>query len=252
MECARVAAERGHQVTLVDDNGELGGTLAVIARDPNRAEFARYIAAMTNGLQAVAIELNHRLTADEVIARHPDVVVIATGAAERIPEVPGAGPSNVVTALDVLRGRHRTGERVVVVGGLDDHLPPLTVSDYLAGQGRAVTLLTETDGVGVGIELASRFLLVRRLLDQGVVLERLTALHNIGDGYIEVRNTFTNRTHRIDGVDTVVAACGRRSRTDLADQLRGRVAALHVIGDSLAPRRMVNATLDGARLAASL
>jgi hypothetical protein len=49
-----------------------------------------------------------------------------------------------------------------------------------------------------------------------------------------------------------VASCGRRSRTELADELRGRVPALHIIGDSLAPRRMVNATLDGARIAAAI
>ncbi|HEY2302533.1 MAG TPA: FAD-dependent oxidoreductase, partial [Acidimicrobiales bacterium] len=254
MECARVAVQRGHRVTLVDENDRLGGTLAVLAMDSNRAEFAGYVASMTRQLAdlGVAVELGRRLSADDAVARRPAVIVIATGAGEHLPDVPGADPSSVVTALQVLRGERPIGQRVVVVGGLDDHLPPLTVSDYLAEQGRAVTLLAETDGIGVGIELASRFALIRRLLEKGVVLERLTALRSIGPGWIEVRNTFTNQRRRIDGVDTVVASCGRRSRTELADELRGRVPALHVIGDSLAPRRMVNATLDGARIAAAI
>jgi thioredoxin reductase len=249
-----VAAQRGHQVTLVDDNDSLGGTLALIAKDPNRAEFARYVAAMTKALNdlGVVVEGQHRLQADEAIARRPDVVVIATGASDTRPRIPGVDAANVLTASDVLRGRKRTGQRVVVVGGLDDHLPPLTVSDYLAQRGRAVTLLTETDGVGVGIELASRFLLIRRLLERGVVIERLTGLVAIGPDHIEVRNTFTNERRRIDGVGTVVVACGRRSQSELADQLKDKVPALHVIGDSLAPRRMVNATLDGARVGVAI
>jgi hypothetical protein len=141
---------------------------------------------------------------------------------------------------------------VVVVGGLDDHLPPLTLCDHLADRGRAVTLLTETDGVGVAIEPAARFLLIRRLLDKGVTLERLAALSAVRPGCVEVRNTVTNGRWQIDGVDTVVLACGRRARRDMADRLKGRVAAVHVIGDSLAPRRMVNATLDGARVGVAL
>jgi NADPH-dependent 2,4-dienoyl-CoA reductase/sulfur reductase-like enzyme len=254
MECARVAARRGHRVTLVDDNETLGGTLAVLARDPNRSEFARHVAAMTKTLQdlGVNVQLRTRVTAGDVAGHQPDVVVIAAGATERRPDVPGADASNVVTALDVLRGRCPVHQSVVVVGGLDDHLPPLTVCDYLAQQGRDVTLLTETDGIGVGIELATRLVLIRRLLEQGVVLERLTALVAAGDNHVEVRNTFTNEHRRIEGIDTVVAACGRRSRTNLAEQLRGMVPALHVIGDALSPRRMVNATLDGARVGVSI
>jgi 2,4-dienoyl-CoA reductase-like NADH-dependent reductase (Old Yellow Enzyme family)/thioredoxin reductase len=249
MECARVAAIRGHQVTLVDDHAELGGTIAVIARDPNRSEFSRYVAAMAGRLPelGVRIELGRRVTAEDVLRRRADAVVVATGSTERVPDVAGAGSRAVVTALQVLRGEASVGRHVVVVGGLDDHLPPLTVSDHLADSGRVVTLLTETDGVGVAIEPAARFLLIRRLLDKGVTLERLTALAAVRAGCVEVRNTFTNQRRLIEGVDTVVLACGRRPRRDLADKLQGRVPAIHVIGDSLAPRRMVNATLDGAR-----
>ena len=254
MECARVAAARGHRVTLVDDQAELGGTIAAIARDPNRAEFSGYLAAMAGRLArlGVRVELGRRIGADDALRRRPDVVVVATGSVERVPSVPGASSAAVVTALQVLRGERSVGDRVVVVGGLDDHLPPLTVSDHLAGTGRQVTLLTETDGVGVAIEPAARFLLIRRLLDKGVTLERLTALSAVGDGSVDVRNTFSNERRQITGVDTVVLACGRRPRRDLADELAGRVPVIHVIGDSLAPRRMVNATLDGARLGVAI
>ncbi len=233
---------------------ELGGTIAAIARDPDRREFAGYVAFMARRLAKVGarIELGQHLGAEDVVARRPDVVVVATGSIERVPQVPGADGDGVITALQVLRGERVAGRRVVVVGGLEDHLPPLTVSDYLAGSGRQVTLLTETDGVGVAIEAAARFLLIRRLLDKGVVLERLTALSAVAKGAVEVRNTLTNERRRLGGVDTVVLACGRRPRRHLADELDGRVPALHVIGDSLAPRRMVHATLDGARTGVAL
>ena len=63
-----------------------------------------------------------------------------------------------------------------------------------------------------------------------------------------LRNTFTNSLSTLAGVDTLIFACGRRSRLELF----GVVAGAQPIGDALAPRRMLHATLDGARLGATI
>ncbi len=249
MECARVAAERGHQVRIVDEAAYLGGTLRVVGSDPNRRDFLVYLDGLAARLAVlgVSMELGHRLTADSPAIDAADAVVLATGSTPWIPPVPGIDRPHVSTCLEVIDGRAPLGSSVVVVGGLDDHLPPLTTADFVADGHRAVMLLAEPMIAGQAVEPATLFTLTRRLFDKGVEIVSMTALQEVGEHHLVVRNTVTNRTRRVDGVDTVVLACGRRPRRDLADALRARGRSFHLIGDCLSPRRLVHATLDGAR-----
>jgi hypothetical protein len=106
--------------------------------------------------------------------------------------------------------------------------------------------------MGEGIEPATRFELLKRLLQRGVELQPMTGLREIRRGEIVVHNTLT-REHRIQpGVDAVVIAGYRQPRAELADLLRERVKDLRLIGDCLSPRRLVHATLEGARLGSTV
>jgi 2,4-dienoyl-CoA reductase-like NADH-dependent reductase (Old Yellow Enzyme family)/thioredoxin reductase len=249
MECARVAAQRGHHVRLVDEAPHVGGTLRAVGSDPNRRDFLSYLDGMARQLDALAvgIHLGECVTADSTAVYEADTIVLATGATPWVPPVPGIDRPHVSTCLDVIEGRTVVGSSVVVVGGLDDHLPPLTTADFVADGRRRVLLLAEPMVAGQAIEPATLFTLTRRLLERGVEIVPMTALCEVGERHVVVRNTLTNRTRVIDGVDSVVLACGRRPRRELADALRARGRAFHLIGDCLSPRRLVHATLDGAR-----
>jgi 2,4-dienoyl-CoA reductase-like NADH-dependent reductase (Old Yellow Enzyme family)/thioredoxin reductase len=251
MECARVAAQRGHHVHLVDEASELGGTLRIVSTDPNRRDFGVYLDGLARQLDSlgVTLELEHSVGADARLVGEADTIILATGSTPWIPPVPGVDRSHVVTTLDVLQGRATVGCSVVVIGGLDDHLPPMTTADLVADGVRRVVLTAEPLVPGQAIEPATLYTLTRRLLDKGVDLVPMTALQEVGESHIVVRNTITNTTRVIDGVDTVVLACGRRPRVELATALRARHVPFHLIGDCLSPRRLVHATLDGARQA---
>jgi 2,4-dienoyl-CoA reductase-like NADH-dependent reductase (Old Yellow Enzyme family)/thioredoxin reductase len=249
MECARVAAQRGHRVRLVDEATAVGGTLRIVGSDPARSDFLTYIETMARRLEAlgVEVELGCPVDADSLAVDEADTIVLATGSTPWIPPVPGVDRPHVTTSLDVLEGRASIGRSVVVVGGLDDHLPPLTIADFVADGRRRVILLAEPMVAGQAIEPATLFTLTRRLLEKSVELVPMTALHEVGDDHVVVRNTLTNRTRVVEGIDSVVLACGRRPRRDLAAALQARRRPFHLIGDCLSPRRLVHATLDGAR-----
>jgi 2,4-dienoyl-CoA reductase-like NADH-dependent reductase (Old Yellow Enzyme family)/thioredoxin reductase len=252
MEAARVAALRGHHVYLADARRTIGGTPAVLALDPNRRNLRDHAAYFETQLRHldVMLMLGNEVTAEELIEFAPDAVVVATGGRPLVPDVPGIDRASVVHALDVLRGAP-TAPRVVVVGGLDKHLGPPTLAEFLADQGKDVELVSEQFDFAQGVEDGTRLPLFQRLRTKGVRVSMLHKLCSVDEHAVVVADTFTRQDRRIDGA-SVVLACGSVPDDRLARGLDGRVAEVHVVGDALAPRRMMHATLEGARAAMAI
>ena len=247
IECALNASARGHRVTLADRSAALGGFLDVLARTSEQARYGQYLDYASAALADTDVELRLGLEVDAALVRamSPDALVLATGARWRTALAGGA-----IDAATALADPERVGKRVVVAGGLDDHLPPLVVADYLARQGREVTLLTEAPMAGQALESASLYMLLKRLSLAGVEIRATTGAGALTRRSLAVRNSLTNIAGVIEDVDTLVVVDGRAPNDGLAAELRSLVPELHLIGDALSPRRMLHATLDGARLGA--
>jgi 2,4-dienoyl-CoA reductase-like NADH-dependent reductase (Old Yellow Enzyme family)/thioredoxin reductase len=246
LEAARVAALRGHHVYLADARRTIGGTPAVLALDPNRRNLRDHAVFFENQLARLGVELllGNRVDADEVAEFAPDAVVVATGGVPLVPEVPGV--DGALDALSVLEGAEVAAGTVVVVGGLDNHLGAPTMAELLADRGHRVELVSERFDFANGVEDGTRFPLMERLLRKGVTVSLLHRLVRIEDRSVVVSSTFSP-SERIVADATVVLACGLAPDERLADGLRGRVREVHVVGDALAPRRIMHATLEGAR-----
>jgi 2,4-dienoyl-CoA reductase-like NADH-dependent reductase (Old Yellow Enzyme family)/thioredoxin reductase len=252
MEAARVAALRGHHVFLADRRRALGGTPAVLALDPNRRNLRDHAAYFEVELRRLGVELllGNEVTADELVAFGVDAVVVATGGVPLVPEVPGIDHPSVVAALAAIEGAP-VGERVLVVGGLDKHLGAPTVAEMLADRGCEVELVSEQFDFAQGAEDGTRIPLRKRLADKTVRVSLLHALVRVEPAGPVVVDRLTGEERRLDGA-TVVLACGMAPDDRLARALEGRVPEVHVIGDALAPRRIMHATLEGARVASAL
>jgi len=249
LEAARVAGLRGHKVYLCDDKPEIGGTVRLLSRDPNRRNLLDHAVYFETELAKVDVEfvLGHRVEADDVAEFGADAVIIATGGTPVLPETPGlAGAANVCTALEVLHGRARLGRRVLVVGGIDNHLGAPTIAEHLHDRGHEVEMISEPMDFAYGAEDGTRLPLFTRLRSKGVTLSLGVRLDEVsGDGAV-VLDLFAKTRRRSDDV-TVVLACGLDPQDALYRSLQGRVANLHLIGDALAPRRVMHATIEGAR-----
>ena len=101
------------------------------------------------------------------------------------------------------------------------------------------------------VEDVTRFELRRRLARAGVKVSLATTLREVRDGDATVSDDLTGTLTTYEQV-TVVLACGLVPDTSLVDELTARGRPVHVIGDALAPRRIMHATLDGARLGVTL
>ncbi len=104
LESARVAAARGHQVTLLERADRVGGQVRLAARTPGRAELAAIVDWLEQQCIArgVQIHTGHEVTADEIARLGPDVIVVATGAAYR--ERPAPSRAITAEAIDELAG----------------------------------------------------------------------------------------------------------------------------------------------------
>ncbi|PAV26697.1 2,4-dienoyl-CoA reductase (NADPH2) [Tamilnaduibacter salinus] len=139
---ATTAAERGHKVTLFDSASEIGGQFNVAKRIPGKEEFhetLRYYRVMLDKY-GVDVQLNRRVSAEDLAKDGFDDVILATGIKPRTPEIDGIDHPKVMGYLDALLGRREVGQRVAVIGaggiGFD-------VSEFLAHKGASPSLDTD-------------------------------------------------------------------------------------------------------------
>lgn len=252
MEVARVAAERGHEVTLLERSDALGGQVRIAAMAPHRAEYGRSIAWLARQLDKLGIEvrLGTEATLERLLAERPDVVVVATGATPRPGRWPGSDRPHVVTAEAVLRGEvsARPGQRCVVIDD-DAHMRGPGAAEALLDAGAQVEIVTRETMVGLDIDPTLRPILYRRLFTKGVVMTPLTAVLEIGTEAVRVEHVYSRRAREI-AADLVVLALGGEARAELYERLRAASPQLevHRVGDAVAPRRLYDALLEGTRV----
>lgn len=250
LELAGIAAERGHTVELWEAQAHLGGQLAVAAKARSNRHYADWIAWQSKRLEraGVKVHLERRAEVEAVMAAGYDVVAVATGAAARLPDATGLQHSHVATAAAVLNGEATVSGHVVVIAE-DDRAAPLAVADHLAGLGHRVTVVHRTPAPSPLVGKYTVGALLARLDEAGVEMRNMTRLVAVEPGRLHLANVYSDRIFTMEGVDSVVLACGAVSVATLYDELKGRHADVHLLGDAFAPRRVAFATHQALEVA---
>ena len=250
LEAARVAALRGHRVTLYEKGDRLGGQSLVASKAPGREELdevGRYYTEELLRLE-VGVHLNSEVTEETIESDAPDAVVIATGSLPSLPDIPAMDGGHVVDARSVLAGEVEVwkGQRVLVLAG-EHHIQSLSTADHLADKGCKVEVLTEALYPGIQMDEDTFELLYSRILTKGVAITPLTRAKAVKGSTVVTEHVITGEEGSVEEVELVVAAYPGRAADSLYRALKGRVEELHLIGDALAPRGLMDAILDGAR-----
>jgi mycofactocin system FadH/OYE family oxidoreductase 2 len=253
LEAARVAALRGHRVTLFEREAALGGQVLVAARAPARADYAGIVRYLVGQVAKLGVDrrLSVEATVETVLGERPEAVIVATGSHPHVPALPGLDGKHVVSGRDVLRERVPVGERVVLVD--DVHTQEgLSTADFLLERGKRVEVISRLFHPGQDVGITSIVPLYTRLFARGVVLTPHTELLAVEGSAVVVANVYTGEPRRIEGVDTVVLTMGSRSTDALYQALRDRVPLLLACGDCVAPRGIHHALLEATRAARRL
>jgi NADPH-dependent 2,4-dienoyl-CoA reductase/sulfur reductase-like enzyme len=254
LEAARVAALRGHSVTLLEARDRLGGGVAVWGSLPGREHVATAIDWYADRLADLGVEVRTGVeaTVEQVAALGSEVVILATGSRysaagrngfTRRP-IPGWESDGVLVPEDVLLGGRELRGKVVIVEEEGLHAAA-GIAEIAAANGAEVEIVTRHPTVGHGLQLNMQLgYTMGRLATAGVAVTPLTFVREIAPGSVTVYGVVSGAERRIDGVDAVVLATQREALDPLAE-LEGRVAYVYTIGDALAPRMLREATYEG-------
>ena len=285
---ALALSERGHKVSIFEKAKQIGGQLNMAKQVPGKEEFWGLVAYYEAMVAEAGIKLRLGEVADVDALAGFDEVVIATGVLPRDPAIPGQDGSNVLSYIDVLRGKAPVGKRVAVIGaggiGFDvakflvtDDSPtddlqawltewgvadPQDVRGGVAAAGpqpeppvREVTML-QRKAQKLGKNLGKTTGWIHRAALQmknvkmigGVNYERIDA-DGLHVSYGEARENPT-----LIAVDTIVLCAGQVPERSLADALIAAGRTCHVIGGAdVASELDAKRAIDqGTRLAATL
>jgi len=251
LEAARVAALRGHKVTLMEKQAQLGGETKIASLTLDKGVLAEFIAWEEKECRkaGVTIELGKEVTAKTAEKFGADVVIIATGATPAKPPIPGIDKAHVFTARQVLQGEAVYGEKVVIAGagavGID--MTEYIIQNKLAND---VTILDQVPISAFGNGMAG--------IDRGYYFSNIfptLGIKAVPDSLIEeITDTAVlaidkNWHKREIPADTVILALGYTPDNNLYEELKGKAEELYVIGDAIKSRSILSAVHDGAYFA---
>jgi NADPH-dependent 2,4-dienoyl-CoA reductase/sulfur reductase-like enzyme len=246
MKAAEIAALRGHQVTLYEKNGKLGGRFLLAAIPPKKLILKDFIEYLTRQLKKLPIKiaLGKPFTPVSLRRGKPDVVIVATGAKPFFPPIDGIQESKAISVEDALSGSVALGKKVLVVGGGGIGAE---VADYLSENGKKVTLIEMREGIALDLVGHLQHFLNTRLKAKGVQILTSTKAIRFEKESLWVEDSEGKK--KLEGFDSIVVALGSAPDNELAESVRDKVSELYVIGDASKPREVMEALLEGEEVA---
>ncbi|MCU6748491.1 FAD-dependent oxidoreductase [Faecalicatena acetigenes] len=228
MEAARVAAVRGHEVTLYEKSGELGGQLLAAYTPPFKSRLREFVKWQKLQLEKVGVQvcLHTEITEESEELKEADQIIVAVGATAICPPIPGIDAENVVDVLDAHTQPERIkGETILVAGG------GLSGCDYaleMAMQGRKVMIVEMKEEIAQDALLDNRNPLLFKLEDYGVKMYTNCKITQITPEGIHA--VYNGEETEIKA-DTIVTAFGMKSRLELADKIADKYPNTSIVGD---------------------
>lgn len=260
MEAALIAARRGHDVSLYEQSAAIGGAYRLASTSPTKAETERLFTFFEKALPKAGVKLllNTAVTPELVEQVKPDVAILAVGSSAAVPaKIAGVDGKNIVSARDIMSGTATVGEKVVIwtcsyqcsytcgakpapiegdpTGTHSKYsyaccagYAAVDTAEYLASQGKLVSIVTEREGVVPGMGYTSRNYTIKRFYNANIRVCTSAKVKEINENGVVIEKA---GIEFLLDADSVVVSVGERSDKSLAKALEGKVKELHQIGD---------------------
>ena len=240
------AARLGHKVSLFEKSDEPGGQIRFAGRPPHKKVYTEWINWLAEQVKRAGVEIKTGTAVTESMINkgQPEVVILATGGEKIVPDLPGIDRPIVCDALQILGGETEPKENILVVGG---GLIGMETADFLTAKGSKVTVIEMLKKSPVSKMASHGYMLHKRLRDGGCRMMLNTKLEGIEEGSVIISADGESQT--LSPVDQVVVAVGMKPVEDLKAYLEKEGVRHYIVGDAVEPRRIIEATEEGARAA---
>ncbi len=245
LECAWMAARRGHEVHVYDKREGIGGTLNEAKVAPygddelwTCIDYQKTMCAKYGVTFHLGTEVTEALIQEEL----PDTVVLATGPVWPAIKAAAGDQTKVVYLPDVMSGKAPVGKNIVVYG---NRKPGIGCALYLTKQGKKVTLVGKDKSAGFDINPSFKWRYMIYMRQNGINAYNDAVIDEVNDEGIIVK-TYDGYRWPVK-CDTVIIA-DREANTALKQVVQSEGIELFVIGDALVPRNLSSAVHDGYRI----
>lgn len=231
MEAARIATLRGHDVTVFEKSGELGGNLIPAGAHSFKAEVASLNEYFKNEMKrlGVNIQMNNEVSVEDLRSSGADAIILATGSVPVMPKsIPGIDHEKTLSGTDACLNQKPVGQKVVVVGG---GLVGCEIAFGYAQEGKEVTIVEALDDILMvnDVPAMNRAMLVDAFEYYKTRVLTGTRLKEINDEGAVV--TKADGSEEVIPCDNVVMSIGYRPLPSMAAELAGCGAEIYEIGD---------------------
>lgn len=245
LEAAWIAAKRGHKVSLYEKNPEnrAGGQFLIASYPPFKQDLTRAIRHYVYMCKKYGVDMHFNTEVDETFMKqqNPDVLIIATGATPKKPNLPGADGKNIKAANDVLMGEPVSGNVLIVGGGLVG----VETAEYCSDYCDKVTIVKRKNVIAPELYMTVRDSMLRRFKKEEI--EVLTGVKVLGfkeNGIICERN---NEEVEMNGYDSIIIAMGAEAYNPFSEPEK-LAKEVYVIGDAKEARSVIEAVFEAAKI----
>ncbi|MBN1383231.1 MAG: FAD-dependent oxidoreductase, partial [Deltaproteobacteria bacterium] len=266
MQAARVAALRGHDVTLYEKSHDVGGALplASIVKGFEIEDLSDIINYFKGQMEKSGVDLKTgvEFTPAAVSANPPDCVIVAAGGVPNLPDIPGIDKPIVIKSADLYAKLHLplkylgakrlrqatrfwmpVGKSVIVIGGA---LQGCQLAEFLVKRGRKVTLVATDTELGEGMAPERKTRLFVWFRKKGIAIIPGAKLEEIMDNGLII-TTAEGKRETIEA-DHIIPALPLERNNKLAEELKEKVPEVYTIGDCEHPGIIPDAVADGWKI----
>jgi 2,4-dienoyl-CoA reductase-like NADH-dependent reductase (Old Yellow Enzyme family)/thioredoxin reductase len=254
LQAALTAAERGHEVVLLEKEKEVGGQLNLACLPPEKGPLGTVREYFLNQLEKKKdkVKIIHQEGTPAVIAGlSPDVIISAVGSLPLIPNISGIKEGirkkKVVTSRDVLSGKAKLGKRAVIIGG---GMIGCELARYLVQKGQEVALVEILPELAMDCFYMIRKLLLERVKKEGIAVYTSVKEEKITEEGVEIVDSCGNRF--LLGADLIVLSTGSVPDSATSRSLEGTAAEFYEAGDCREATKILEAIHGGYAAARNL
>lgn len=242
MQAAIVLAKRGFKPVIIEKSGSLGGSMNLADKPPFKTLIQEFIDTLTLEVEDLGIEvlLNTEGTVEMCKKLGVYGVIIAAGGIKINPPVPGIDKAYTYEQI-LTKQVELSGKKIAVIGG---GLTGLETAEYLSDFNNEVTVVEMAPAVGTAMYRSVTNAVVEHITKNGGHILTGNAFKAVGEGKVVVNELATGADHELD-FDAVVVAMGVKPNYELIDSFEAAFEKVSVVGDTIQPGNIADATHSG-------